>query len=409
MRRLTSNLIRLAVCGLTFSACAPATVVAPTAPPTEPAKPTAPPNPTSPPEDTPAEPGSVEDPGVPATSFMLANPTDIAFDTDGNLYATECGGTAPDLIKVDPYGQLTTYSASRGGFSGDGGPVLESLVNCPAGLAFDGDGNLYIADLGNHRIRRVDRNGIISTVAGSGPANWAEGAFAGDGGPATSAQLNLPTDVVVDASGNLYIADAGNERIRKVDRQGVITTIAGNGTRGFAGDDGLATDAQLNLDTGNLRAYSGIALDADGNLYIADGSNQRVRMIDRRGIITTIAGTDGSTPAGDGGPATAAVLSNPTGLAFDADGNLYVATGFGLSISDHRIRKIDKDGIITTVAGAGEPGFGGNGVAAVSAYLRQPQGIAFDDRGSLYIADGGNQRIRRIERGIIYTVAGGNP
>ena len=344
---------------------------------------------------------------VPATSIKLAYPNHFAFDVEGNLFLAVCVG--PPLYKIDLFGLLTVYASPvPGASSGDGGPALSAKIGCAAGLALDGAGNLYVGDLDGNRIRRIDRNGIISTVAGIGEAG-----FGGDGGAATSAMLRRPTDIALDADGNLYIADSDNNRIRRVDAQGIITTVAGTGQRGFSGDGGPAAAAQLNLGStqaDNRWVTPSIALDAQGNLYISDSHNARIRKVDRQGIITTIAGTGEPTYSGDDGPATAAAISFPTGLAFDAEGILYVATASTTFAFDSRIRKIDKHGTITTVVGTGEPYFSGDGGPALAATIRDPWGIAFDSAGNLYIADAGNNRVRKVDRdGTISTLAGGRP
>jgi trimeric autotransporter adhesin len=324
------------------------------------------------------------------------------------------------VVKIDSRGKLTLIaSRQEGGFSGDGGPAISAEINCAQGLAFDYDGNLYVADFWNNRIRRIDRNGIITTVAGSGPVPLLGpnggtivdlGNRVGDGGPATAALLQLPTDVAFDPAGNMYIADGSNYRIRKVDRQGMITTVAGNGTPGFSGDGGPATAAQLDAHATSNKPPGSIAVDAAGNLYIADSFNGRVRKVDGQGIITTIAGNGGQAFSGDGGPAISATLAFPTGLAFAADGSLYISSAPSDFILDSRIRKIDPKGIITTVAGSGAVDFFGDGGPATAALLRYPSGIGLDASGNLYIADLGNDRVRKIDqRGIINTVVGGVP
>ena len=249
-------------------------------------------------------------------------------------------------------------------------------------MAADGAGNLYIADSGNHRIRKVDSSGTISTIAGSG-----EFGFGGDGGPAIDARLNYPSGVAVDGAGNVYIADLGNQRIRKVDSTGTITTIAGSGETGFGGggfggDGGPATEAQLNYPRG-------VAIDGAGNVYIADQGNQRIRKVDSTGTITTIAGSGERGFSGDGDPATEAQLNYPWGVAVDGAGNVYIA-----DLGNHRIRKVDSLGTITTIAGSGEFGFGGDGGPAIDARLNYPSGVAVDGAGNLYIADSVNHRIR---------------
>ena len=257
-------------------------------------------------------------------------------------------------------------------------------------MAVDGAGNLYIADQYNNRIRRVDSTGTITTIAGT-----EERGFGGDGGPATQAPLFLPTGVAVDGEGNLYIADQYNHRIRRVDSTGTITTIAGTGERRFGGDGGPAIRAQLD-------APSGVAVDGAGNLYIADASNHRIRKVDSIGTITTIAGTGEQGFGGNGGSASQAHLFFPTGVAVDGAGNLYIA-----DVGNHRIRKVDSTGTITTFAGTGERGFGGPGGPAVQAQLDAPSGVAVDEAGNLYIADQYNHRIRRVDStGTITTIAG---
>src|SRR6266480_2249440 len=274
-----------------------------------------------------------------------------------------------------------TINTVAGGGAGDGGDATIANLNSPASVAVDSSGNLYIADLGNERIRKIAAaTGIITTVAGNGVLG-----FTGDGGAATKASLNSPASVALDASGNLYVADYANHRIRKVAAAtGIITTVAGNGINSFAGDGGAATNASLNYP-------ASVALDASGNLYIADPNNNRIRKVAAAtGIITTVAG--GGSSLGDGGAATSASLYDPTALALDASGNLYVADQ-----NNHRIRKVDAaTGIITTVAGNGSPAFAGDGGAATSASLNYPDGVALDASGNLYIADQRNNRIRKV-------------
>jgi sugar lactone lactonase YvrE len=275
------------------------------------------------------------------------------------------------------------------GYSGDGGPATSAQLAYPYGVALDASGNLYIADYLNSRIRKVSAEGIITTVAGNGSAG-----YSGDGGPATSAQLGLPSGVAVDASGNLYVADNLNNRIRKVSAAGIITTVAGNGSIGYSGDSGPATSAQLSTPTG-------VAVDASGNLYIADTNNYRIRKISAAGIITTVAGNGTLGCSGDGGPAANAQLSRPDGVAVDASGNLYIA-----DVVCNRVWKVSATGIIAIVAGGGTGGLGDGG-PATSAQLNQPAGVAVDASGNLYIVDTGNSRIRKVSAtGLITTVAG---
>jgi sugar lactone lactonase YvrE len=327
--------------------------------------------------------------GGPATSATLFTPKAVAVDAVGNIYIADTSNQR--IRKVDSSGIITT-AAGNGtyGFSGDGGPATGASLYSPSGVALDAAGNIYIADSRNHRIRKVDTSGIITTVAGNGTFG-----FSGDGGPATSATLSDPYGVAVDAAGNLYIVDQLNNRIRKVDTSGTIATVAGNGTPGFSGDNGPATSA-------SLYSPSGVAVDAAGNLYIADTSNQRIRKVDTSGIITTVAGNGTGGYSGDSGPATSASLNYPYGVAVDAAGNLYIADE-----SNQRIRKVDTSGIITTVAGNGTAGYSGDDGPAISATLYYPRGVAVDASGNLYIADLYNQRVRMVDTaGIITTIAG---
>ena len=280
---------------------------------------------------------------------------------------------------------------------GDGGPATEAHLDAPEGLAFDGAGNLYIADAYNHRVRKVDAfTGVITTVAGTGRPTWDDrrlsgpGGYSGDGGPATKAQLDFPADLAFDATGNLYIADRHNHRVRKVDaRTGVITTVAGTGVQGFSGDGGPATEAQFGYP-------EGLAIDCAGNLYIADAYNHRVRKVDAfTGVITTVAGTGEIAHGGyrsdvldeDGGPATEAEIA-PKGLAFDGAGDLYIADMY-----HDRVRKVDAfTGVITTVAGTGEVGFDWS-----ADRLTSPVGLAFDGAGNLYLSS--IHRVRKVDMG----------
>jgi uncharacterized protein (TIGR03437 family) len=316
----------------------------------------------------------------PATNAQLNGPVGVTLDSAGDLYIADQGN---NCIRKVSGGVITTVAGNGTlGFSGDNGPATNAQLNYPAGVAVDPAGNLYIADLENFRIRKVS-NGVITTVAGNGT-----GGFSGDNGPAVSARLDFG-GVAVDPAGNVYIADSGTSRIRKVSN-GVIATVAGNGTFGFSGDNGPATSAQLN-------GPSGVAVDSGGNLYIADVGNSRIRKVSN-GVITTVAG--GGMQSGDSGPATSAEMSGPAGVAVDSAGNLYIADTL-----DNRIRKVS-NGVISTVAGNGTPGFSGDNGLATSAELNGPVGVAVDSAGNLYIADSGNYRVRKVSGGVITTVAG---
>jgi hypothetical protein len=313
-----------------------------------------------------------------ATAAQLNAPFGVEADSAGNLYIADLGNHR--IRKVDTAGVITTFAGTGvAGFSGDTGQATAAQLNAPYDVAVDGAGNVYIADINNHRIRKVDTAGVITTFAGTGVAG-----FSGDTGQATAAQLNGPSGVAVDGAGNVYIADLNNHRIRKVDTAGVITTFAGTGTAGFTGDTGQATAARINT------AF-GVAVDSAGNVYIADTGNQRVRKVDTAGVITTIAGTGVAGFSGDTGQATAAQLNNPIGVAVDGAGNVYIA-----DYTNHRIRKVDTAGVITTIAGTGVGGFSGDTGQASLAQLRNPFGVDTTSTGTLYIGDSANNRVRKI-------------
>jgi sugar lactone lactonase YvrE len=324
--------------------------------------------------------------GGPATNAGLCGPTDVALDAEGNMYISDtgeyCSGPGGRTVrKVDPDGTITTVAGTgEYGFSGDGGPATKARLDFPNAVAVDREGNLYISDGLNYRIRKVDKSGIITTFAGTG-----EEVYSGDGGPATSAKLTEPDQMTFDDRGNLYFVDYTS--VRKIDPSGTITTVAGTGQEGFSGDGGPATEAKFEANA--------LALDRKGNMYIADTENNRIRKVDRDGIIHTVAGAGKEGYSGDGGPATEAALNLPTGIAVDGEGNLFIACHH-----NSRIRKVDKDGTITTVAGTGQMGFNREKGPARKVMLNQPWDVYFDDdSGDLYIADSFNSRIRAVSLG----------
>jgi len=302
------------------------------------------------------------------------------------------------LSKAQSYIITTIAGNTNAGYGGDGGQATAAELNSPIGIALDASGDIYIADDGNNRIRKINNNGIITTIAGKGTAG-----YSGDGGLADSAQLNTPSGIAVDAIGNVYIADGHNSRIRKISTNGIITTIAGKDTNGFSGDGGPADSAQLSYP-------QGILFDSVGNLYIADAGNNRIRKVNTAGIISTLAGTGKSIDSGDGGPATAASISVAE-IHINKKGNLYLDDPNG------RIRVVNTAGIISTIAGNGDSshtpnsGFGGDGGLADTATFNLPWGVAVDNSDNVYIADECNQRIRMIDNSthIISTIAGSGP
>ncbi len=314
--------------------------------------------------------------GGPATSAELCSPGGVAVDAAGNLYIADAGIDC--VRKVNSSGIITTVAGGGPMNSGDGGPATSAGLLQPFGVAVDTSGNLYIADTLDDRVRKVNASGIITTVAGSG---MYVSMYTGDGGPATKATI-YPKSVAVDRSGNLYIAETTDNRICKVDKSGTITTVAGNGAEGYSGDGGPATSASLNYPLG-------VAVDTSGNLYITDTGNNCVRKVDSYGIITTVAGYWAKGYSGDHGPAIRAMLNYPTSVAVDTSGNLYIA-----DMNNYRVRKVDTSGTITTVAGNGIPNYSGDGGQAVNAELCYPYGVAVDTFGNLYIID--TDAIRKV-------------
>ncbi|MDQ0791692.1 RICIN domain-containing protein [Streptomyces sp. B1I3] len=314
----------------------------------------------------------------PAGSAQLNRPHSIAMDSTGTLYISDYNNHRVRKVTTD--GKISTVAGTGdAAFGGDGGLAVSAQLNCPREIALDSAGNLYIADAGNHRVRKVGADGKISTVAGTGAAD-----FGGDGGPATAARLNSPYGVAVDSAGVLYVADYNNHRVRKIAADGKISTVAGTGSATFGGDGGPAVSAQLHLP-------HGVAVDSAGVLYVADYKNHRVRKVGADGKISTVAGTGAADFGGDGGPATAARLNMPLGMVVDSAGTLYIA-----DYQNHRVRKVAADGKISTVAGTGTAGSGGDGGPVVSAQLNHPLGLAVDCVDALYIAEFDGHRIRKI-------------
>ena len=327
--------------------------------------------------------------GSPATDAGLAGAQGIGFDNAGNLVIADNGNNR--IRKVSTDGIIHTIAGGSVAGYGDGGMALSAELYGPGWVTKDASGNLYIADIDASRVRKVDATGIISTFAGTGI-----GGSTGDGGPANAAQIYYPQSIDFDQSGNLFICDAGENVIRKVNTSGIISTVAGTaGTAGSTGDGGPASLSLLNIPV-NLK------VDQHNRIFICDRSNRKIRMIDTTGIITTIAGNGTAGNTGDGGPATAAEITSPHGIDFDAAGNLYFADA-----SNCVIRKITPSGIISTVAGTGSFGFSGDGGPATAAQFAFPCAIAIDPSGNIFVSDENNSCIRKIDAsGIIHTVIG---
>lgn len=324
--------------------------------------------------------GSYTGDGGQAINATFSEPQGVMVDDTGNVYVVDEDDNV--IRKINSLGIINTVIGSGlAGFGGDGGPAIMARLTSPGGCALDRKGNIYIADSYNHVVRKVDRSGIISTVAGHGTI----GGYGGDGAAGTSAYLNFPEMVAVDKAGNVFITDANNNRVRKLDTNGIITTIAGNGVGSYTGDGGPAVSATLNYPMG-------IVVDTvTGALYISDANNNVVRKIDTNGIITTIAGTGVAGYSGNGGLATAAKLKTPQGITVDTAGIIYISDG-----GNNVIRKVDAGGIITAYAGSGVAGFGGDGGPAIFGKIFNPPGITVDVTGNLYIAEYYNARVRKV-------------
>ncbi len=317
--------------------------------------------------------------GGPALSASFNSPHGVAFDAAGNMYVSEFGGNR--IRKISTGNIVSTFAGNgTGNYSGDGGLATSATVNKPVGMCFDASGNMFFADYLNHCIRKITPSGIITTVAGTGGVSG----FGGDGGLATSALLNSPCDVKVDAAGNLLIADSFNNRVRAVNTSGIIFTVVGNGTGSSTGDGGLSTSATVNFP-------AGVYLDASGNIYITELNGHRVRMINSSAIISTIFGNGTPSSTGDGGPATAATVNGPGTIIGDPSGNLLISEYYG-----QRIRSINPSGTVTTIAGTGVGSFSGDGGPATSATMNGPFQIALDASNNIYVGEYLNSRVRKL-------------
>ncbi len=382
--------------------------------------------------------------GGAATLAGIGKPAAVAADANGNVYIADY--TFGVVRRVSSDGIITTVAGTGvPGYSGDNGTATAAQLRGPVALAVSGDGTVYIADYLNNRVRAINSSGIIRTVAGTGTSG-----YSGDGGAAASAQFSGPSGLSLDANGNLYIADSGNHRVRRISAGGIVSTVAGNGTQGFAGDGGLATSANLDTpagvladaagniyvaDSGNnriravgsdgmirtiagsnpseyeampatlltLNAPSGVAVDSSGSIYVADWYNHRIRKVTVDGLVRTIAGNGTAGYSGDGGDAKQAQLNYPFAVAVDSSGNVYISDQ-----GNNRVRRVGTDGVIRTVAGNGTSTFSGDGGQATNASLSTPAGIAVDASGNLYIADYNNTRVRKVSSGGIITTIANN-
>ncbi len=320
--------------------------------------------------------------GIPAVTAAVGQLNSVTTDTNGNIYIGSV--TCRQVKKISPSGIITIFvGTGTTGSSGDGGPAILATIGAPTALATDRWGNLYIADDEYNVIRKVNTAGIISTIAGD--ASVVGGGYSGDGGPATLALLSSPADIAIDSLGNIFIADAGNNVIRKISTSGIITRIAGNGLWVYSGDGGPAISA-------GIIAPRGIAVDKKGNIYATDNINSCVRQISTTGIITRFAGTTSSGYSGDGDAATSAEMKYPRSLATDKYGNVYIA-----DVHNSAIRRVDTNGIITTFAGNGSSGHSGDGGPAFEARLNYAQDIAIDENGFKYIAEINGAYLRKVD------------
>jgi sugar lactone lactonase YvrE len=309
----------------------------------------------------------------------------VAVDAAGNLYIADSFNYR--IRKVDTSGKISTFAGNgTPGYSGDGGTATSAKINQIKGISVNSSSNVFITDFGSHCVRKIT-NGIITTVAGIGTNG-----FSGDGSLATNANLAYPYSTVSDSIGNLYIADAGNNRIRKLGTNGLISTVVGK----MIPSSVPATNATLNLTWG-------LAKDFQGNLFLADFQNNVIRKLDANGMLTIVAGNGSAAFSGDGGAATNASLNAPTGVALDSAGNIFIADW-----NNQRVRKVDTNGNINTVAGTGNAGYSSDNVAATNSKLNQPYSVVVDGLGNVFIADSSNSRVRKVDTNGIITTVGGN-
>jgi sugar lactone lactonase YvrE len=316
--------------------------------------------------------------GGPATSATLGSPFAVAYDRSGNLYVGDIDAFV--VRKISPAGTITAFAGTgTTGYSGDGGAATLAAISRVDSIVVDGVGNVYLADYDNNVVRKVTPAGVISTFAGTGVAGPL-----GDGTLATLAQLHAPSGLAIDSTGRIVIADYLNSKVRRVATNGIISSIAGTGVSGSSGDGGPATAALLHQPIS-------VAFDANQNLLISDAGAMNIRRVSPAGVISTFAGTGVAGSTGDGGPATAATLRFPSGIAVDNAGSVFVA-----DTSASNVRRIGANGVISTVAGTGTSGFNGDGQPATKATFGSPYGVAISPTSDLVIADGANHRVRSV-------------
>ena len=330
--------------------------------------------------------------GRPASELLLCYPMGLALNDQGELLISDRGRDRRGRViwRIDQSGMARHVAGSGRRGNASESSASDIRFDKPESLAVAPDGSVLVSDGFNHSIFRIGIDGTIERLAGDGTPG-----YAGDGGPASAARLHRPADIRFDGLGNLYVADIRNQRIRRIDQTGQITTVAGNGTRGFSPDGTRATTASIDMPWG-------IAIDTSNRLVIADGGNHRVRRVETDGRLTTIAGNGVQNFGGDGGLAVDASMNFPEGLAYDADGRLFIGDEL-----NHAVRRVDLDGRISTVIGVGAAGYADTGAAAVSEPLDDPQHVIIDAQGDLIVADGGSGRVLRVSSdGIVHLVAG---
>ena len=316
--------------------------------------------------------------GEQATAALLAYPTDIAFDASGNSYIADNQNQV--IRKVSATGIISTFAGGGFSYPSNGVAATSVILYSPTSVKVDNAGNVYVVDQEFAQVFKINSSGILTIFAGNGTTG-----FSGDGGPAVSATFYYPRGLAVDATGDVYVSDVENNRVRMINTSGIISTVAGNGSFGMPVSGVPATNAPLGYPVA-------IAIDGSGNLYIAESENGMVQKVNPAGIIWNFAGTGFTSFSGDGGPATAASLYSPEGLGVDLGGNVYIS-----DMENSRVRVVNHNGIINTVAGNGIPTYAGDGGLAINASLAEPMGIGFDNIGNCYVVDNSSSNVRMFQ------------